>query len=583
MLEWPSQSPDLNRIETLWSDLKIAVHKRKQSNLNELEQFCKDEWAKIPVELVMESSNGSISGFFLLGFSDLHGWEDLLGFLLSLIYLSATMSNIFILYIILCDPQLHTPMYFFLGNLSFLDVGFISVTIPKMLVSLLTHNQHISYVGCLVQLYLYVFLEGTEAFLLSCMAYDRYVAICSPLHYTIIMNVKTCLALAIVSWLSGCVNALIHTVLTFSLPFCRSHYVNHFFCDIPPLLRLSCKVTYINQIVLFTVGGIWVGISPFLFILISYSCILSTIIKIHSEEGRRKTFSTCSSHITVVALFFGSSLFTYIHPPSSSSFQEKSVVSVLYSILTPVLNPVIYSLRNDSVKGALWRPPTDPKSSKGKDPEDMEGAGRPKKTQWYPEVALQRQEWSWGLLKNTDDEIINLKQQVENLEVKISDAEDRARRKNLRIRGITESVGNAQLKDHLVELFRDMGIQEAEREDIIERAHRIPKPKNLRAEIPRDTILRFSTYCVRQKVFTTSKDYIATEEKFKNLSFFQDLSFHTRQKRRTYSEVTKELRDRQIAYNWGYPVKLIIRAGSQPYICDSVGKAKKWLEEHLKD
>ncbi|XP_053304201.1 olfactory receptor 5V1-like [Spea bombifrons] len=302
----------------------------------------------------MESSNDTTSGFYIVGFSHVPGWEGLFSFSLSLIYLSAIFSNLFILSMIFDDPRLHTPMYFFLGNLSFLDVGFISTTVPKVLLSMLT-NKYISFPGCLVQLFFYVLLEGTEAFLLSAMAYDRYVAICSPLHYNIIMNAKACTILAIFSWIFGCVNSTIHTALTFSLPFCNSHLVDHFFCDIPPLLQLSCTDTHINKMVLFTVGGVWVGISPLLFILVSYSYILATIIKIHSIQGRRKAFSTCSSHIMVVALFFGASLFNYIQPSSSYSLEKKKVVSALYSILPPVFNPFIYSLRNDSVKGAILR------------------------------------------------------------------------------------------------------------------------------------------------------------------------------------------------------------------------------------
>ncbi|XP_072269981.1 olfactory receptor 5V1-like [Pyxicephalus adspersus] len=299
----------------------------------------------------MEGFN--ISGFMILGFSDIWCCKDLVGLLLAFIYMSATVSNLVILWVILHDPQLHTPMYFFLGNLSFLDIAYITVTVPKMVVILFTEDRYISYSGCAAQLYFYVFLEGSEAFLLLVMAYDRYVAICYPMHYKSIMEKKICLLLAEVSWMSGGINACIHTALTFILPFCRSHDVNQFYCDIPPLLHFSCKDTFINEIVLFTVGGVWVGLGPFLLIIVSYSYIWSAINKIHSAQRKRKVFSTCSAHLLVVALFFGASLFTYIHPPSRYALEENRVVSVIYSILTPTLNPFIYSLRNNSVKKSL--------------------------------------------------------------------------------------------------------------------------------------------------------------------------------------------------------------------------------------
>ncbi|XP_068104716.1 olfactory receptor 5V1-like [Hyperolius riggenbachi] len=303
--------------------------------------------------ILMESYN--VTGFLILGFSDLWCCKGLVQLLLAFIYSTTTLSNCIILWVILLDHQLHTPMYFFLGNLAFLDIAYTTVTIPKMLAILITEDRSISYTACIAQLYFYVSLEGSEAFLLMAMAYDRYIAICSPLHYKNVMKTKVCILLAAVSWICGGINASIHTILTFSLSFCNSHDINHLFCDIPPLLQLSCQSSFINELILFTVGGVWVGLGPFLLIVISYIYISATIRKLHSAEGRRKTFSTCSAHITVVALFFGSSLFTYIHPPSRYTSEENKVVSVLYSLLTPMLNPLIYSLRNDSVKEALQK------------------------------------------------------------------------------------------------------------------------------------------------------------------------------------------------------------------------------------
>uniref|UniRef100_A0A8C5QM75 Olfactory receptor n=1 Tax=Leptobrachium leishanense TaxID=445787 RepID=A0A8C5QM75_9ANUR len=322
---------------------------------------------------MMVSFNDSISGFFLLGFSDLHGWEDLLALFLLIIYIMATVSNLLILCMILANPFLHTPMYFFLGNLSILDIAFISVTIPKMLRIFLTNDRYISYVGCLVQLYFYVCLEGTEAFLLAFMAYDRYVAICSPMYYQITMNTNVCIALAIISWLFGNINALVHTTLTFTLPFCRSHDVNHlfssgswilgllylpycddnkinhFFCEIMPLLKLACADTYLNEIVVFTSDFI-LGICCFLLICISYILIIKVVLKIRSAEGKSKAFSTCASHVTIVSMYYGAVIFTYIRPRSSLSLERDKIVSALYAVFTPTLNPIVYSLRNKEVK-----------------------------------------------------------------------------------------------------------------------------------------------------------------------------------------------------------------------------------------
>ncbi|XP_067325701.1 olfactory receptor 5V1-like [Anolis sagrei] len=242
--------------------------------------------------------------------------------------------------------------YFFLSNLSFLDIFCPTVTVPKMLENLLTENSRISFAGCVLQLCFLVALAGTEVFLLAVMAYDRYVAVCNPLRYTVIMNKKLCLQMAAGTWITGFLNSLLHTVMTFTLPYCNSNRVNQYYCDIPPVLALSCASTYEAEMVVLIFGGIF-GVGAFLVTLISYVRIISTIFRIRSVEGKRKAFSTCASHLMVVCLFYGTTIFTYVRP-SSSHYQAKDrLVSMLYGVITPMLNPLIYSLRNKDVKGAL--------------------------------------------------------------------------------------------------------------------------------------------------------------------------------------------------------------------------------------
>ncbi|XP_078496640.1 olfactory receptor 5V1-like [Lissotriton helveticus] len=296
--------------------------------------------------------NSSIANFFIVGFSNLQGLQSVVFLLLLVIYLSTLAANLVIILATNCSHQLQTPMYFFLGNLSFLDICYISVTVPKMMVGVIGEKT-ITFFGCVFQLYFFVSLEGTEAILLAAMAYDRYMAICQPLRYTTVMTQRVCIQLGAISWMGGSLNAIIHTALTFQLTFCRSNRVNHFFCDIPPLLKLSCTSTWVNEIVLFVVGGVFVALSPLIFILVSYIYIMTAILKMHSRAGRRKAFSTCASHLTVVILFYGASLFTYVRPSSSYALDQDRMVSVLYSLLTPMLNPIIYSLRNKEIKCAL--------------------------------------------------------------------------------------------------------------------------------------------------------------------------------------------------------------------------------------
>ncbi|XP_042331326.1 olfactory receptor 5V1-like [Sceloporus undulatus] len=290
--------------------------------------------------------------FIILGFKDLQEVHFLLfsGFLV--IYLFTVLWNTFIIIIATLDQQLRTPMYFFLGNLSFLDICYTTTTIPQMLDLLLKEKSSISYIGCLLQLYFFFSFVGTECLLLAVMAFDRYIAICNPLQYSLVIRRNICLQLVTTCWAGGFLNSAVHTYFAFRLPFCGDNRLDAFYCDIPPLLKLSCGDITLNQKLLLTIG-LFIAWTPLFCILLSYAYIISTVLKIRSTEGRQKAFSTCSSHITVVLLYYGSCIFTYLRPISSLSSVNAKLIPLMYSILTPLLNPVIYTLRNKDVKKAL--------------------------------------------------------------------------------------------------------------------------------------------------------------------------------------------------------------------------------------
>ncbi|XP_029436596.1 olfactory receptor 10A4-like [Rhinatrema bivittatum] len=294
-----------------------------------------------------------VTEFVLQGFSDLSSLLQLFLFALFLvIYVMTLLGNTIIILIATVDTQLYTPMYFFLRNLSFLELCYISTTVPKMLVNFLVKDRSLSLIGCAVQLYFFSFLGTTDCFLLAVMAYDRYIAISSPLHYTVIMRWKLCIELAATSWIIGILVAFGQTIFIFSLPFCGSNVINHFFCDFPPLLKLACGDTYGNEVTIF-LAGVFVLLMPCLLILFSYAQILATILRIRSAVGRQKAFSTCASHLTSVSLFFGTALFMYLRPKSSHSAESDKILSLLYCVITPLLNPAIYTLKNKEVKRAL--------------------------------------------------------------------------------------------------------------------------------------------------------------------------------------------------------------------------------------
>ncbi|XP_008269220.2 olfactory receptor 10AG1 [Oryctolagus cuniculus] len=292
--------------------------------------------------------------FVLLGFCDVPHLQWLLFGLFLAIYVIILLGNGTILLITKVDSTLQTPMYFFLGNFSFLEICYVSLTLPRMLANLGTQRRTISLVACATQMCCVLTLGATECFLLAVMACDRYLAICNPLHYPLIMNHKVCIQLVAGSWLSGVPVQIGQTFWIFSLPFCGSNIINHFFCDIRPLLRLACGETFMNEVMVYGAAVLLVSV-PFLLILISYSKIISTVLKLPSATSRTKAFSTCSSHLTVVMLFFGSAIITYLRSNNSHSSGTDKVLSLFYTIVTPMFNPLIYSLRNKDVIRALRR------------------------------------------------------------------------------------------------------------------------------------------------------------------------------------------------------------------------------------
>ncbi|XP_062951602.1 putative olfactory receptor 10D4 [Cynocephalus volans] len=292
----------------------------------------------------------SVTEFLLMGIPHTKGLENVLFVLLLAFYLLTLLGNLLILLAILPSSNLHTPMYFFLGNLSVFDIFFPSVTSPKMMLYLMGQSHTISYQGCACQLFFYHFLGCTECLLYTVMAYDRFVAICHPLQYTVIMSHQVCAILTLGTWLGASLHASVLTFLVFKLPFCGPNEVNNFFCDIPVVLPLACADTSLAHTVSFINVGI-VALACFLLILTSYICIVTSILKIRSSEGRCRAFSTCSAHVTSILLFYGPVILIYFRPASSPWLD--SVVEVLNNIVTPSLNPLIYTLRNKDVKLAL--------------------------------------------------------------------------------------------------------------------------------------------------------------------------------------------------------------------------------------
>nr|XP_027303655.2 olfactory receptor 14C36-like [Anas platyrhynchos] len=294
----------------------------------------------------------SVSEFLLLAFADTHELQ-LLHFALFLgIYLAALLGNGLILSAVACDHHLHTPMYFFLLNLAILDLGSISTTLPKAMANALWYNRAISYQGCAAQVFFFVFFFGSEFYLLTVMAYDRYVAICKPLHYGSLLGSRACAQMAAAAWGSGILDAVLHMASTFSLPLCQGNAVDQFFCEIPHILKLSCSDAYLRQFgaLVFSVS---LGCGCFVFIVLSYVQIFRAVLRMPSEQGRHKAFSMCLPHLAVVSLMVTTVMFTYLKPSSISSPSLDLVVSFLYSVVPPAVNPIIYSMRNQELKNAL--------------------------------------------------------------------------------------------------------------------------------------------------------------------------------------------------------------------------------------
>uniref|UniRef100_G1T1J0 Olfactory receptor n=2 Tax=Oryctolagus cuniculus TaxID=9986 RepID=G1T1J0_RABIT len=268
------------------------------------------------------------------------------------VYLTTVLGNLLIILLIRLDSRLHTPMYFLLSHLAFTDIAFSSVTVPKMLLSMHTQHLAIPYKGCISQTYFFIFFADLDSFLITSMAYDRYVAICHPLHYATIMSQSLCITLVAGAWVIAYACALLHTLLLARLSFCVHHIIPHFFCDLGVLLKLSCSDTSLNQLVIFT-AGLMAIILPFLCILASYVRIGIAILRVPATQGVCKALSTCGSHLSVVTLYYGTIIGLYFLPSSSNANDNNIIASVIYTVVTPMLNPFIYSLRNKDMKGAL--------------------------------------------------------------------------------------------------------------------------------------------------------------------------------------------------------------------------------------
>ncbi|XP_069802707.1 olfactory receptor 10A3-like [Dendropsophus ebraccatus] len=294
----------------------------------------------------------TVKEFILVGFSDVLELQYFLFAVFLCIFIISLSAHMFLIVLYRFSTNLHTPMYFFLANFSLLEICYISTITPKMLVNLLSGNKTITFYGCTSQMYCFLLLASTECYLLAAMSYDRYNAICHPLKYNSIVTRGACIKLIVGSWIIGFVVATIQTFLTFSLPFCGPNKINHFYCDIPPIMALACTDTKFNEIATFLIV-IFLVIGAFMLTVLPYVQIIWTIVKHHSTTGTKKAFSTCASHLIVVTIFFGSGSVMYLRPKSSYGTNVDKFMSLMYTIIAPLLNPFIYSLRNNDVKFAV--------------------------------------------------------------------------------------------------------------------------------------------------------------------------------------------------------------------------------------
>lgn len=301
---------------------------------------------------MLESNYTMPTEFLLVGFTDYLPHRVTLFLVFLIVYILTVVGNMGLIILVHIDSGLQTPMYYFLRNLSFLDISYSTAITPQMLVNFLTSRKSISLYGCALQMFCFGCFADAECLLLAAMAYDRYAAICNPLLYPTLMSRGVCIGSIVLAYVSGSMTSMVHVCLTFRLPFCSSNVINHFFCDIPPLLALSCADAHINELLLFALCG-FIQTSTFVVIFISYFCILITVLSIRSSAGRSKTFSTCASHLIAITLFYGTLLFTYLRPITSYSPNTDKVVAVFYTVVFPMFNPIIYSFRNKDVKNAL--------------------------------------------------------------------------------------------------------------------------------------------------------------------------------------------------------------------------------------
>ncbi|XP_036158674.1 olfactory receptor 7A5-like isoform X2 [Myotis myotis] len=303
----------------------------------------------------MEPGNGTqISEFLLLGFSEALELQSLIFGLFLSMYLITVFGNLLIILAVSSDSHLHTPMYFFLSNLSLVDICVTSNTVPKMLVNIQTQSKVITYEGCITQMYFFILFAVLDNFILTVMAYDRFVAICHPLHYMVIMNPRLCGLLVLVSWIIGAMVSLLHSLMVLRLSFCSDLEIPHFFCELKQVVQLACSDNFLNNIIMYF-SAVLLGVGPLAGILYSYSKIISSICGIPSAQGKYKAFSTCASHLSVVSLFYGTVLGVYLSSAAAQSSHSSAAASVMYTVVTPMLNPFIYSLRNKDIKGALQR------------------------------------------------------------------------------------------------------------------------------------------------------------------------------------------------------------------------------------
>ena len=293
-----------------------------------------------------------VSQFLLMGFSEETELQPLIFGLFLSMYLITVFGNLLIILAVSSDPHLHTPMYFFLSNLSFVDICFTSTTIPKMLVNIQTENKVITYEGCIIQMHFFTLFIGLDIFLLTMMAYDRFLAICRPLHYMVIMNPRLCALLVLVSWIMSALHSLLESLMVLRLSFCTDLHIPHFFCELNQMIQLACSDMYLNKVVIYIVA-VLLGGAPFAGIFYTYSKIVSSIHRISSTQGKYKAFSTCASHLYVVSLFYCTGIGVYLSSAASHSSHSSATASLMYTVVTPMLNPFIYSLRNNELKRSL--------------------------------------------------------------------------------------------------------------------------------------------------------------------------------------------------------------------------------------